>query len=99
MGWQAVEDSSGLSVPNYTAATMDGLSFETLGADAPAEPAAIYEFVRAQLLPHVFRALVWGVKDRKCATPLICCVPGARTRLTTVNTGPTTGAPAGRIEL
>lgn len=62
VAWQAVEDSAGLSVPNYTAATMDGLSFETLGADAPAKPAAIYEFVRAQLLPHVFRALVWGVK-------------------------------------
>lgn len=62
VSWQAVEPEPTLAVPNYTAARMDGLAFQPEGADAPAEPAAIYEFVRASALPHVFRALVWGVR-------------------------------------
>jgi hypothetical protein len=60
--WQAVESAPTLAVPNYTAARMDGLPFQPEGADAPVEPAAVYEFVRAQPLPHVFRALVWGLR-------------------------------------
>jgi len=52
-----------LAAPNYTAAAMDGLPFEEPGAGAPAEPAPIHEFVRAQPLPHVFRGLVWGPRD------------------------------------
>ena len=37
---------------------MDGLPFEPVGT-AP-EHSGIYEFVRAQPLPHVFRGRVWG---------------------------------------
>jgi hypothetical protein len=48
------------AAPNYTAAAMDGLSFEDAGAGAPPEPAPIHEFVQAQPLPHLFRGLVWG---------------------------------------
>ncbi|MGK5678379.1 hypothetical protein [Actinoplanes sp. URMC 104] len=46
-------------VPNYTSTVMDGLPFESAGSS----PAGgnIYEFVRAQPLPHVFRGAVWGV--------------------------------------
>jgi hypothetical protein len=58
--WSAVEPSPDLGVPNYTSTTMDGLPFESAGA-AP-EDGSIYEFVRAQPLPHVFRGLVWGVR-------------------------------------
>jgi hypothetical protein len=60
--WSAVEASPELSVPNYTSAAMDGLPFQSSGADAAPEPADIYEFVRAQPLPHVFRGMVWGVR-------------------------------------
>jgi hypothetical protein len=62
VAWQGVETAPMLEVPNYTAARMDGLAFQSEGADAPGEPAAIHEFVRAQPLPHVFRALVWGLR-------------------------------------
>lgn len=63
VAWEVVDDSSGLPpLSNYTIAAMDGLSFESAGADASLEPVAIYDFVRAQPLPHVFRALVWGVR-------------------------------------
>jgi hypothetical protein len=58
--WNAVEASPELGVPNYSRARMDGLPFETPGA-AP-EHASIYEFVRAQPLPHVFRGMVWGIR-------------------------------------
>ncbi|MGA5303917.1 hypothetical protein ACPCHT_28610 [Nucisporomicrobium flavum] len=46
--------------PNYTSMAMDGLPFESVG-EAP-EEGSIYEFVRAQPLPHVFRGTVWGVR-------------------------------------
>ena len=60
IGW-GVNSGEPVSVaPNYTAAAMDGLSFEQPGAGAPPEPAAISEFVQAQPLPHLFRGLVWG---------------------------------------
>jgi hypothetical protein len=62
VAWSAVEASPELSVPNYTSAAMDGLPFQSSGADAPPEPANIYEFVRAQPLPHVFRGMVWGLR-------------------------------------
>lgn len=63
VSWEQVEESPDLPpLPNYTVAAMDGLSFTSSGADAPPEPASIYDFVRAQPLPHVFRALVWGVR-------------------------------------
>ncbi|MCO8275111.1 hypothetical protein M1L60_31480 [Actinoplanes sp. TRM 88003] len=52
--------SSDGAPPNYTSTVMDGLPFETLG-DAPGE-GSLYEFVRAQPLPHVFRGRVWGVR-------------------------------------
>ena len=58
--WSAVEGSAELGVPNYTSGVMDGLPFESPGA-AP-EHGSIYEFVRAQPLPHVFRGKVWGVR-------------------------------------
>ena len=51
---------TGAAVPNYTSAVMDGLPFETMG-DAP-EEGSLYEFVRAQPLPHTFRGRVWGVR-------------------------------------
>jgi hypothetical protein len=60
IGWGISPGSPDLAAPNYTAAAMDGLSFEDPGAGAPPEPAPIHEFVRAQPLPHVFRGLVWG---------------------------------------
>jgi hypothetical protein len=60
--WHAVESSPGLEVTNYTSGAMDGLPFATTGADAAREPNSIYEFVRAQPLPHVFRGLVWGIR-------------------------------------
>jgi hypothetical protein len=62
VSWRAVESEPTLAVPNHTAARMDGLAFRSEGADAPAEPAAIWEFVHAQPLPHVFRGLVWGLR-------------------------------------
>ena len=58
--WSAVETVAELTVPNYTSTVMDGLSFDTMG-DAPCE-GSLYEFVRAQPLPHVFRGRVWGVR-------------------------------------
>jgi len=54
--WSAVNED----VPNYTSTVMDGLPFETTGT-AP-EDGTIYEFVRAQPLPHIFRGRVWGVR-------------------------------------
>jgi hypothetical protein len=60
VGWGVSPGLPGLAAPNYTAAAMDGLSFEEAGAGAPPEPPPIYEFVQAQPLPHVFRGLVWG---------------------------------------
>ncbi|MCY1136975.1 hypothetical protein OWR29_03130 [Actinoplanes sp. Pm04-4] len=57
--WSEVEPS----VPNYTSTTMDGLPFETMG-DTPGE-GSLYEFVRAQPLPHVFRGRVWGVRGSR----------------------------------
>jgi hypothetical protein len=60
VAWGVSPGDSRLAAPNYTAAAMDGLAFEDAGAGAPPEPAPIYEFVRAQPLPHVFRGLVWG---------------------------------------
>jgi hypothetical protein len=58
--WSAIQPSRASAVPNYTRTAMDGLSFQSPGA-AP-EDASIYEFVRAQPLPHVFRGMVWGVR-------------------------------------
>jgi hypothetical protein len=58
--WSAADASPELAVPNYTSTAMDGLPFQSPG-DAP-EHASIYEFVRAQPLPHVFRGLVWGIR-------------------------------------
>jgi hypothetical protein len=60
--WSAVEASPELAVPNYTSTAMDGLSFQSLGAGSAPEHGNIYEFVRAQPLPHVFRGMVWGVR-------------------------------------
>jgi len=60
IGWGVPPDEAVPAAPNYTAAAMDGLSFEEPGAGAPPEPAPIHEFVQAQPLPHVFRGLVWG---------------------------------------
>jgi len=61
--WSAVEDSADPGVPNYTSTAMDGLPFETAGA-AP-DDGSIYEFVRAQPLPHLFRGKVWGVRGSR----------------------------------
>ena len=61
--WSAVEADPDLAVPNYTSAAMDGLPFATMGA-AP-EDGSVYEFVRAQPLPHVFRGTVWGVRGTR----------------------------------
>jgi hypothetical protein len=58
--WSAVDASPEPGVPNYTSTAMDGLPFESPGT-AP-EHSSIYEFVRAQPLPHVFRGKVWGVR-------------------------------------
>jgi hypothetical protein len=60
IGWGVSPGSGAPAAPNYTAAAMDGLSFEEAGSGAPPEPSSIHEFVRAQPLPHVFRGLVWG---------------------------------------
>jgi hypothetical protein len=60
--WSAVEATAELAVPNYTSAAMDGLSFQSSGAGAAPEHGDIYEFVRAQPLPHVFRGKVWGLR-------------------------------------
>jgi hypothetical protein len=60
LAWGVSPGDPTLAAPNYTAAAMDGLSFEEPGAGAPPEPAPVYEFVQAQPLPHVFRGLVWG---------------------------------------
>jgi hypothetical protein len=60
IGWGVPPAPPAAAAPNYTAAAMDGLSFEEPGAGAPPEPAPIHEFVQAQPLPHVFRGLVWG---------------------------------------
>ncbi len=60
IGWGVSPGLPDLAAPNYTAAAMDGLSFEDSGAGAAPEPAPIHEFVHAQPLPHVFRGLVWG---------------------------------------
>jgi hypothetical protein len=61
--WSAAEAAPELAVPNYTSAVMDGLPFESMGA-AP-EDGSLYEFVRAQPLPHVFRGRVWGVRGTR----------------------------------
>jgi hypothetical protein len=58
--WSAVDGSPEPGVPNYLSLRMDGLPFEPVGT-AP-EHSGIYEFVRAQPLPHVFRGRVWGVR-------------------------------------
>jgi hypothetical protein len=60
IGWGVSPGVPALAAPNYTAAAMDGLSFEDGAGGAPPEPAPVHEFVRAQPLPHVFRGLVWG---------------------------------------
>ena len=60
IGWGVSPGMPDLAAPNYTAAAMDGLSFEDAGAGASPEPAPIHQFVAAQPLPHVFRGLVWG---------------------------------------
>jgi hypothetical protein len=60
--WSVVEASPDLVVPNYTSAAMDGLPFQSTGGGAAPEHGSIYEFVRAQPLPHVFRGLVWGIR-------------------------------------
>jgi hypothetical protein len=60
IGWGVPPGGPVAAAPNYTACTLDGLSFGEAGGGAPAEPAAIAEFVQAQPLPHVFRGLVWG---------------------------------------
>lgn len=61
IGWGVCpEGVPELAAPNYTAAAMDGLPFGDPGSGPPVEPAPVYEFVRAQPLPHVFRGLVWG---------------------------------------
>jgi hypothetical protein len=60
--WSAVEASPDLAVPNYTSGAMDGLTFQSAGDGTAPEHASIYEFVRAQPLPHVFRGLVWGIR-------------------------------------
>jgi hypothetical protein len=60
--WSAVEASPELSAPNYTSAAMDGLPFESAGAGTAPDHGSIYEFVRAQPLPHVFRGMVWGLR-------------------------------------
>jgi hypothetical protein len=44
---------------------MDGLSFQSRGAGSEPAHGNIYEFVRAQPLPHVFRGLVWGVRGSR----------------------------------
>ncbi len=59
VGFAWSPSTPGLESPNYTSATMDGLPFESPGT-AP-QDGSIYEFVRAQPLPHVFRGRVWGV--------------------------------------
>lgn len=56
--WGAVEADA----TNYSGTTMDGLPFDAPGAPADA---GLYEFVRAQPLPHVFRGLVWGVRGTR----------------------------------
>jgi hypothetical protein len=74
IGWGVSPGDPLLAAPNYTAAAMDGLSFEDAGAGAPAEPAPIHEFVRAQPLPHVFRGLVWGPRgaELRYVVHLVC---------------------------
>lgn len=61
--WSAVEALPELVVPNYTSAAMDGLPFESMGS-AP-DDGSVYEFVRAQPLPHLFRGKVWGVRGTR----------------------------------
>lgn len=57
--WSAVDED----VPNYTSTAMDGLPFASIGAATGfPEEGSIYEFVRAQPRPHVFRGNVWGVR-------------------------------------
>jgi hypothetical protein len=61
--WSAVEPTPELAVPSYSSTVMDGLPFEAMG-DTPGE-GSLYEFVRAQPLPHVFRGKVWGVRGTR----------------------------------
>jgi hypothetical protein len=63
--WSAAEASPDLAVPNYTSTAMDGLPFQSAGGGAAPEHGSIYEFVRAQPLPHVFRGLVWGIRGSR----------------------------------
>jgi hypothetical protein len=60
--WNAAADPPQLRAPNYTATAMDGLTFQSPATATAPEPSHIYPFVRAQPLPHVFRAKVWGVR-------------------------------------
>jgi hypothetical protein len=66
--WSAIEPSRESAVPNYTSTAMDGLSFQSPGT-AP-EDVSIYEFVRAQPLPHVFRAWSGGSTAPRSATDI-----------------------------
>jgi hypothetical protein len=60
--WSALDDD----VPNYTSMVMDGLPFASIGvATGFPEDGSVYEFVRAQPLPHVFRGRVWGVRGSR----------------------------------
>jgi len=61
--WSAVEQAPELAVTNYTSTTMDGLPFASSGSSP--EEGDLYEFVRAQPLPHVFRGRVWGVRGSR----------------------------------
>jgi hypothetical protein len=60
--WSAVEARDDLAVPNYTSAAMDGLPFQSPGTGTSPEEGDLYEFVRAQPLPHTFRGTVWGLR-------------------------------------
>lgn len=64
MVW-GVPPAESVAVPNYTTATMDGLTFAPdaeHSGDANGIASDIYEFIRARPLPHVFRGLVWGLR-------------------------------------
>jgi hypothetical protein len=54
--WSVVDED----LPNYTSTVMDGLPFASMGAFP--DDGSVYEFVRAQPLPHAFRGRVWGVR-------------------------------------
>jgi hypothetical protein len=53
--------AEGLTAPNYTTASLDGLDFVSDEASSEMDTAAhMFEFVRSQPLPHVFRGRMWG---------------------------------------